>query len=146
MSNCREKISYTCGKKVNARCVDYEGELSSCTELGDCPKHSVHDVLSDINRQLSDICEKLNIEDYDSGCLELEENSLVNILQELTNQVCELKEALAPVDCPPVFSADISCLGLDYQCLADPCGEQPQNLTQLLQLIINQVCNENPEA
>lgn len=146
MGNCNDKIEYTCGKKVNARCVDYEGKHSECTNLTECSSRSVHTTLEDIADQLTDLCNKVDTSGLSDSCLTYDESDgeqvrIVDILNKLQEEVCALKDIVeAEEACPSIFTQDISCLGLDYNCLADPCGVQPQNLAELLQLIINQAC------
>ena len=147
MSNCNDKIEYTCGKKVNARCSDYEGDLSSCSDLNpDCNSHSVHDVLNDINSQLSTVCSQLDMTAVDNGCITYEGEgtpTLPEILSKLSSLICTIQDQLpAEGECNSVYSDPIDCAGLDYSCLVDECGAEanPQNLTELLQIMITQIC------
>ena len=142
MSNCKDKISYTCGKRVNARCVDYEGDLSECTELDkDCGIHTVHEVLEDVAERLTDICDDLDMTNVEMGCLELEatEPKLPEVLSAVIAKLCETQEG----DCNLIFNTPIECANFDYGCLVDECGAgiAPGNLKELLQTMINQSCD-----
>jgi hypothetical protein len=144
-NKCKDTLSYTCGKKVNARCVDYEGDLSDCTELNeDCKVHTLHDTLEDMNEQLTNLCEKVDITGLSGECVDF--GLVVTIkgaLQTLTNKLCELEGRLPEEGaCDPTFSADIACAELNYNCLVDACGVDaaPQDLKELLQIMIDQIC------
>lgn len=151
---CKNKIEDRCLSKTNARCVDYEGTLHADTNLDieDC--HSVEEVIEDINEELDEINGEIDLDGIDESCIDFQEAEPGNIKtkEAILAVVLKLKEVMAHVgmscdDCPdcsptcnPIFTEDISCLGLDYKCLADACGEQPTNLGELLQVIIDQVC------
>jgi len=149
MGNCKDKIEYSCGKKVNARCVDYEGNLSECTDLGDCPSQNLHNVLEDMNRQLTEHCNNLNLDNSDVDCLYTPgvrptDLTLPELLTSMSTMICQIRDSLpSDGDCNSVYTDPIDCANLDYKCLLDECGDSaaPQNLTELLQLMINQICN-----
>lgn len=155
---CNDKIKSRCLSKTNARCVDYEGDLHADTNLDPDDCHSVDEVIEDINAELDDINSELDLEGIDESCIDFEEATpgTVNTNEAILAVVKKLKEVMQHVgmscdDCPecepscnPIFEEDISCLGLDYGCLADECGDQPTNLKSLLQIIINQTCANVP--
>lgn len=141
--NCRDSIDYGCGsKKVNARCVDYEGKHSKCSEVGDCESVSVHKTLESITKQLDEICNNFDFSDVSTSCIGVEpsDKNLPKILSEIVKQLCEVKEKIPNEDCPSVFTQDISCLDIDSGCLADDCNNPPSNMVELLQLLINKAC------
>lgn len=141
--NCDKEIRYTCGKKVNARCVDYEGDHSECSELNCCDKPTVHDTLEDISNQLTTICQSIDVSALGEDCLNYEGTPVTvkDVLLKLEQEVCDLKDRIQEEEnCPTVFQQDISCLNLNYECLSDPCGDPPSNLTELLQSMITQIC------
>lgn len=141
MSNCKDKIKYTCAKRANARCVDYEGEISECTGLdSECSIHTVHEVLEDNNKQLTKICSELDLSGVDRRCLEfeVEEPKLPDFIGTIIAKVCEEKE----VECSVFLDTPIDCMELDYKCLVDECGVEaaPSNIKELLQLLIDRIC------
>jgi len=147
---CKDKISRTCGKKINAKCVDYEGTLHDNTELEDCDCHSVEDVIEDINVAINAINESIDLSELGDSCITYDKEDgkilVKEALKKLEECVCDLKDRLDDTDstgCPAIFSEDISCLGLDFMCLSDPCGAPIQNLGQLLQALITQTCENN---
>ena len=68
--SCKDKISDTCGKKSNAKCVDYEGDLHKNTKIEDCSNPSVEDVIEDLNAQVDDLSDGLDLTELGSLCIE----------------------------------------------------------------------------
>lgn len=154
--SCKDKISDRRKKKTNAVCVKYEGALSTNTSLDveDC--HTVEAVIEDINEQLDDIYDQIDLEGLDESCINFNpEGDKVLVREAILTLTNKLKYVMDRVgmscdDCPectpkcnPIFFEDISCLGLDYGCLTDACGEQPTNLKEVLQAIIDAICTED---
>lgn len=151
---CNDKIKSRCLSRTNARCVDYEGNLHEDTNLDPLDCFSVDEVIEDINEELDEINTELDLTGIDESCIDFEEAvpGTIETNEAILAVVKKLKEVMQHVGmscddcptcdptCPPIFKEDISCLGLDYKCLADACGEQPTNLGDLLQIIIDQVC------
>lgn len=143
MGKC-DKIEDTCGKKINSRCVDYEGEVNSQSELEQEGCLNLHETTEDIYDQLEDIQTSIDLSDFKEDCIEYEqegETLKVNeVLKGLQDKVCELAET--EEGCHPIFDADITCLGLDLDCLStDPCGDPITTFKQLIQAMITQACS-----
>ena len=137
--SCKDKILYTCGTRLNARCVDYEGIISECSELGTCDKYRLHDVIEDTQSILTRHCNFLDVSDVDPECADLSaEPSLSGYLNDLYAKVCSMGAQIPNTLC----DMDITCLNLDYKCLLDdPCNEgKPSNPSELFQLLIDQIC------
>ena len=153
MNNCKDKISTICETRVSSACVDYQGDLSTCTTLNkDCKTYTVFEILEDINSQLSTICDKLDLSTLDADCLEydkpVEELEIIDVLKKLTEEVCALKDNLPQTgECNPFFFMPIDCADLDYKCLIDACGVTivPKNIMELLQAMINKMCSTDSE-
>ena len=152
--SCKDKISDRCLKKTNAVCVKYEGTLSGESQLDPNDCHDLESVIEDINGQLDTISDEINLNGISEDCIDFNEEvpGDVKVREAIIAIVAKIEQISAHIglacdDCPtcepscnPIFTEDISCLGLDYGCLADPCGAQPTNLKELLQLIITKVC------
>lgn len=143
---CGDKLKYTCGKRTNAKCVDYEGDLHNETSLESCDCYNVEEVIEDINGTINDITNAIDLADLGGLCITypLTDGKILvkDALKKIEEKLCELADAveLDPPDCPTIFSQDISCLGLDYECLTDACDNDITNLGELLQALITQVC------
>lgn len=147
MSKCGSKVSSTCGKRINAKCVDYEGELHNDTELDSCDCPNVEDVIEDINNTLNNIKDGLDTSGLGNQCITYNEVdgevSISEALLRLEEKICEISDHLnisEEEDCPTVYTQDLTCVGLDMSCLVDPCGEPITDLKTLLQALINKVC------
>lgn len=146
MGKC-DKIEDTCGKKINARCVDYEGTVNTQSELTNDSCLNVHNTTQDIYNQLEDIQNSIDLEGLGENCVTYEQEgdklTVVEALLGLESKLCELVEesTSGTGGCHPIFDADITCLNLDLGCLTtDPCGEQITTFKQLLQALIIQAC------
>jgi hypothetical protein len=144
---CKDKLSSTCGKKHPSKCVIYEGDLHANTELESCDCHSVEDVIEDINSEIDDINNAIDVSSISADCMTFDVDPdqgkvLINeVVVETVAKVCELATKVeAEEDCPSIFTTDFTCLGLDMGCLTDSCGEPITNLKDLLQALINKVC------
>jgi len=149
--SCRDKIKDRCLKKVNATCVDYEGALSSETNLDPLDCHTVEEVLEDMNDQLDDIYEQIDLDGIDESCIDFqeEETGKIKVKEAILALTSKLKDIMEHVgmscdncpecepSCNPIFTEDITCLGLDFGCLVDPCGNQYTTLKDVLQGIID---------
>lgn len=151
MGGCKGKVSATCGKKHNAKCIDYEGTLHNNTELEDCGCFNLEDVVEDINAEIDDINEAIDVSGISSDCLTFETNDegvvvineVVTKVVEKLDEFCTTLQEQAEGECPAIFEADITCLNLDFACLTDPCGQQITTLKGLLQALIYNTCNNN---
>lgn len=150
MSGCSGKISDTCGKKHNAKCITYEGDLHANTELENCDCHNLEDVIEDLNLAIDNINEAIDLSGLGDDCLDydLVDGILLvkNALKKFEEEICDIKDILGTnTGCDPVFTADISCVGLDFECLSDACGSPISNLKELLQALITQSCQNKTD-
>jgi|LakMenE29Apr09ns_1017244.scaffolds.fasta_scaffold12302_2 hypothetical protein len=156
--SCNNKISDRCVKKTSAICVNYEGYLSDDSALTASACLNVEDVIEDISNQLNLIQEKINVESLSADtCIDyptdginfappivttktaiLELNTRIKDLMEFVGMTCD--GSLAQ-DCPKVFTDNIDCLGLDYGVLVDACGDQPTNLKEVIQILLDALQN-----
>ena len=142
--NCNDRIASTCGKKINAKCVDYEGDFHNESDLTTCDYPNIENVIEDINTTLNEITDALDTSSLGDSCISYTEVggkiTIKEALLRLEEKVCELSDAVVVNGCSPIFTDDISCVGLDFKCLVDPCGEQITSLKGLLQAIIDKSC------
>lgn len=151
--SCKKAISNTCGKKHNAKCVDFEGTLHANTEIDECDKPSVEDVIEDLNKQVDLLSTSLDLSGLGEACITYAQEGDTLLAKEallaMEAKICEIADfvGLPRPGCPtcescsPLFDETISCLGLDLGGLVDSCGTQPTTLKELLQLMLNQINN-----
>lgn len=143
------KLKHSCGELINALCVKYQGDIPEFSSIDEnnCPV-VVEEVLDDMYELLAET----KVDFTKLGCLEYEtdltEINLEEVLLKFETEICTLKEALEetdtdtdtePTEDPLDFS--ITDLGLDLECLVDPCGEQITNFKPLIQTIITKLCS-----
>jgi len=140
MSN--NKIKYGCGDVTMANCVSTEAvpnPQSTILEV-DCP--SQYEVNEDIYSQLEDIWTENDLAALGNLFLEYVEiggkKVVKNVLLKFEEKICELQEEINTLKTTAICSTNISDCNFSYGDLVDSCGEQPQTLGALLQILINQ--------
>lgn len=134
------KFKDTCGTSLFATCVTVEIEFPSISSLhgGAC---------TDLDSVITDLYELIDksyvdMEAYEKGCLNFSPTAdaditPVQVLNKLTAELCTLKTTVAAIESINLDDLDLTCLGP-----VDTCGEpiSVTNATELLQLLINEVC------
>lgn len=132
-------LSDMCGEKVYAPCVNVEMEFPDFSSLEGKECSTLDKILDDIYSLIGENI--INIEDYDSDCLEFEEDiTVISILNKLTEEVCTLKTI--ETEKLDILNTEIS--GIDLSCLngVDPCFDinAPIKLKDLLQILVDKIC------
>jgi hypothetical protein len=147
--NCRDYVTLSCGEgKTFAPCVGVEYDFPDFSSLLDDDGDPIQcatlqDVVEDVYTILEDW--KLDLTEYDKKCLDIDEVTEFNILQGLTDIVCEHEGRIDTLEnvCN-ILNKNITLCGLDLTCLegTDDC-DNPVNLNTLkdvLQALINKTC------
>jgi hypothetical protein len=150
--SCRDKISNRCGKRSSSVCVDYEGILRVGTGLDPNDCLSVQDVIEDINDGIDELKANTDLSALTSQCIDFNNGANpLTVSAAIIGLEQKLEEVMAFIgmkcddcsgspdctDCPKIFSDNIACLNLDYGVLVDACGNQPANLQELLQIMLD---------
>lgn len=140
MSCNRYEPSQTCGEITESNCIRVETtfpEISGLTEV-DCASGKV--VIDDIYSILS----TFDISEYDKLCLEIDEISLLNVLQAQTVKICDLENRVAFLEEPcNILGMDISSCGIDVSCLLNDACDTPIAVTTigaLFQTLVSEIC------
>jgi hypothetical protein len=140
------KIKFTCGIPTQAECVSTEvtpNEESSLTEESCLSQEQVNE---DVFAQLEKIWSQINLEDLGKECLTytLEETKIVvkNALLKHEEEICLLKDKVTALEERQLCDFPLEGCNLDLGDLVDDCGEQPQTLKDLMQILINN--NQTP--
>lgn len=140
------KPKHTCGdRSSNARCVFYDLNTPSFSKLSDSECVTVEETTSDLYNLVSWLRESINIENLDIRDLDLQsvldsyeptkQRYLVkDVLEGIISQVDDIKKLAESNDTN-------SGLELDFKCLVSSCGTPITSLKDLLQALIDEVCN-----
>lgn len=140
------KPKHTCGdRSSNARCVFYDLDIPSFSKLSNNDCVTVEETTTDLYNLVSWLRESVNIENLDIRDLDLQsvldsyeptkQRYLVkDVLEGIISQVDDIKKLTESNDTN-------SGLELDFKCLVSSCGEPITNLKDLLQVLIDEVCN-----
>lgn len=141
MKTCNSKVSHTCGGGTNyAICTQYEGDVNTESSLVDDTCFNLEETTQDIYNQLENITD---LSELGQGCLEYvetEEGKIVvkNVLLKFEQEICDLKEEIENLKTVSICNTSITDCDFDLGTLVDDCGEQPQTIGELLQILINQ--------
>ena len=140
MNKCNQKIKYTCDGEKPAVCIRYEGEVNTNSEYTNESCLSIEETTQDIYNQLEDI----NLSELGNSCLEYvsEQGRLKvkSVLLKLEEEICTLKEKITELEERPLCDYKINnCI--DTSCLVDACGEQITTYGQLMQAIVDRLCD-----
>ena len=139
MSGCRsDKKKCNCGARQNAKCVQYDGYLPEYSLLdGDCV--NIEETTEELYKNQETILDAIDLKDLGKDCIDYSEFQVgtplkVNeALQTLEKEICELKSITE--------DSSSNDLELDLKCLTTTCGTGIFNLKELLQALINKVCD-----
>ena len=137
--SCKNKLKYTCGTKNNARCTFYDAYIPEDSELIDEECVTIEETTEDTYKRIDTINEELDLSDLGNNCIEYNEEEAGVIktkeaLLTLETELCTLKETIEEEE----SNIDISTL--DTKCLVDECGTGFSNANDLLQALIDKVC------
>ena len=140
------KPKHTCGdRSSNARCVFYDLNIPPFSKLSGSECVTVEETTSDLYNLVSWLRESINIENLDIRDLDLQsaldsyeptkQRYLVkDVLEGIISQVDDIKKLAESNDTN-------SGLELDFKCLVSSCGAPITSLKDLLQALIDEVCN-----
>ena len=141
MGNCRDtNLKYNCGdKRQNARCVLYEGYIPNYSKLLDEDCISLEETTEELYQNQEKILNSIDLTKLGKECIdysEFQEDDSLKVneaLLTIEKEICNLKKI--------TDDNDDSSLELDFKCLVDPCNNEINSLRDLLQVLINEVCN-----
>ena len=140
------KPKHTCGdRSSNARCVFYDLNTPSFSKLSNNDCVTVEETTTDLYNLVSWLRESVNIENLDIRDLDLQsvldsyeptkQRYLVkDVLEGIISQVDDIKKLAESNDTN-------SGLELDFKCLVNSCGTPITSLKDLLQTLIDEICN-----
>lgn len=136
--NTDNKLKYRCGSITPSECVSYETTLPEWSELEGCV--TVEESLTEIYKKLTEIAANLEVSDGMPDCITYSsgDQTIASVLRDLAEEICSIKATLNLS--PTTF--DVNSINL--KCLQEnECGNQVSDLTELLQAIVDNLCNTN---
>lgn len=139
MSCCGNNKKYNCGGiKHNASCVFYDGCLPDYSELKKEDCVTVEETVCELYTNQDLILQSIDTEELDNGCIDyptVEINGedvirVIDVLNEHQKLLCNI----------PTSESTLDLSGLNLKCLSDDCNSDVKSLTQVLQLIIDEIC------
>ena len=139
MSRCRNnKIKCNCGTRQNARCVYYDAYLPKYSKLDeDCV--NIDETTTELYENQEKILDSIDLVELGKKCIdysEFQEDDSLKVKEAFLtfeSEICELKSKIS--------SNSDDSLELDFKCLTNPCNNEINSLKDLLQVLINEVCN-----
>ncbi len=137
--NCNNKPEIFCGSIVNDTCVKVvtiEPEFACFLDIDGCYRQSefnsvVGTKVCQMSSTLDTIVEGIDLSSLE-GCEGITpvKQTVKQEFQNVYNILCELKTDLG-----------LPITGIDVKCLVDPCGNPISTLGQLLQAIVDKLCD-----
>ena len=145
MKCSNNKLKNTCGIKTPSRCVFYDldlPEFSKLSILNECI--TIEETTNDLYNITDLVLSSIDTKDLGKQCLtyKVSQNKykpseniifIKDILLKFEEEICELKNE--------TDSNSNDSLELDFKCLTNPCNNEINSLKDLLQILINEVCN-----
>lgn len=144
MKNCNEHKTLCGDNKINSKCVSYTGNVPEWSELHEEDCVNLEETTQNLYEHIEQVKEKIDFSDLESECLDIEDEGEItpkSVAGALIEKIEEVKEAQkAPLRRGDL---DITCMDLDFKCIADNCDNPPTKMSQLLQLILDKLpCSE----
>ena len=141
MSGCRNnKIKCNCGTRQNARCVYYDAYLPKYSKLDeDCV--NINETTEELYENQEKILDSIDLVKLGKKCIdysEFQEDDSLKVNEAFLTfekEICELKNKKNDDS----YSIDLD--KIDFKCLSDPCNNEITSLENLIQVLINEVCN-----
>jgi len=136
-----KKIKYGC-EATFATCLITETTPNSQSSLISENCLDQEQVNGDIYQQLENIQSQSELSELGNSCMEYVETDgelfVKSVLLKMEQEICTLKTEVETLKSTTVCDMDISSCELELGGLVDSCGQQPQTLKDLLQILINQ--------
>lgn len=135
------KTKYGCNL-VQATCVEYQTELPTFSEIGECPS------LDDTTKELYDLIGEIKTENDLSAlgnlCLEYTtiggKNIVKNVLLKFEQKICELEDEIDTLKTTATLDKSLVGSGLDFKCLTTECSDEISTYKELFQSMITKIC------
>lgn len=134
----------TCGEKIFATCVYYEGVLPSITSLTTADCYTVEELVADTYQILTNIEASVEVDSLlGNSCLSYTlEGGVITPRQAMLKfeeEICSLKTQFDSIAQTQLCDIPIAACNLDLKGLADQCSNPPTTFGELMQVLIDAV-------
>ena len=141
MNNCNQ-VKDTCGTSLLASCVRYESNTNATSTLKEDCALSIEETTEDIYKQLNEI----DLTTLGDKCLTyvtgIDNKTIVkNVLFKYEEEICQLKTKVGELQNTMFLNSSIVGGGLQVGALVDNCGNPPQTLKDILNIILDNLNN-----
>ena len=138
MCGCSKKHSNLCVDKINTKCATCDGDRgnNSKIETACANQFSINE---DIYSIIDDIKEDTIGEETVPNCIEYTDESLIGKVTTHGEKICSNKSAIEELQLESICDKSIEACNIDLMGLVDSCGNQPENMGELLQIIITKI-------
>ena len=144
--SCNEKLKYTCGQRQNARCTFYEVDLPSWSLLltEDCV--TIEETNKELYDEVTVIKNFLDFDNLTEDCItytyvDSENKKLSEVINPITLELCALKSMFESQGTDAICNISIIDCGIDTKCLDDICNTGLDTIGELLQALVDKVCD-----
>lgn len=136
---CGDSGKFNCGTRTEAKCTYYKGYLPKYSKL-DKNCVVIEETTAELYKNQEAILKSIDTSKLTKSCIDYDVDDsndseegkilIVEVLQKLQDEICEMKEG----------SEEDNSLNLDFKCLETQCGNEITSLKDLLQVLIDEVC------
>lgn len=137
--NCEDNVKTNCWEQQPSACVIYEESLPDYSKLKkNCA--TIQETTKELYDHQDKIKKSIDLSNLNNGCIDFDEFKEGKELQvheafnAIENKLCKVLDEMEDDE-------EESELNLDFKCLATTCGEPITSLKDLLQSLINEVCD-----
>lgn len=145
--SCGDKKNYRCsGVEQYATCVRYELDVPEFSSLDENDCKTIEQTTEDTYEIISQIKTETDLSELGNTCLEYVQEEgktfVKNVLLKHEEEICTLKQKIEELETGfTVCNTSLEGCNLDFNGLVDECGEEPQTIGEVLQLLLNQNTN-----
>lgn len=140
MGCCREN-KFTCGNIVSDSCVKYGGMIPDHSKLDTECDISLREILEEVCVEQEKIHDSIDLKDLGKNCLSYDQAKsylrVNEVLLAMEQKICELNKG----GNSNVSNTSLDLSKLDLKCLSSDCVRKPNSIISVIQMIIDQVCD-----
>ena len=145
MNECIKDNRGSCGTTLPSTCVGYTGGILTSFDMSSLPNNpNINDIFKSLDTLIKTINTSINTTGYDKMCLgnnvSCEHLTIRQILDLITQQFCLLKSKVDVLQ-QKVDNIPNTIVSIDLSCLSDKCAPTDITIQNVLQELVNEICN-----